>query len=120
MKIEFADNRITEYVNGQFYAKNTGEPVDVSAANAAEFLNAKHWLDGEFVNVFRPVGVTAKETAKADLSSTYPEGFPSADILSAAGFSHEAAILLTHEQLLEIKGIGEKSAEAILTFSTEK
>jgi ERCC4-type nuclease len=123
MRIEFADKRIQEYVNGQVHFKNDGSEINVSAANAEVFLNAKHWLDGEWQPVFIPVvGQTKKEQKEAgpELLATYPEGFPASEHLVAAGLSHSDAILLTREQLTELKGIGAKSADAILAFVEEK
>lgn len=120
MKIEFADERIKEYYNGPgFHVKNEGKPIEVTAATAGDFLNAKHWLDGEFVNVFQVVGMNKKEAKEANVIETYPDGFPHAKELAAKGFSHADAVLLSREQLedLKLKGVGPKGLDSILKFS---
>jgi len=128
MKIEFTDDRIKEFSQGMnFHLKNTGKPIDVSTANAADLLNAKVPPQdnpaapvSEWVNVFRLVGDAPKKAAdKKVMESTYPEGFPHAEILAKAGFAFEDARLLQKEQLIEIDGIGAKSADAILKFGKE-
>lgn len=116
MKIEFTDSRIKEYSQGVgFHLKNEGKPIDVSAANGAELLNAKHLLDGVQVNIFRLAESAPKRVSDARLiENTYPENFPHADILTKAGINHEAARMLNKEQLMEVNGIGEAKADAIL------
>lgn len=122
MKIEFADKRIQEYSQGMnFHLKNEGKPIDVSAANGADLLNAKHWLDGEFVNVFQAVGDAPKKKSEAKLmESEYPEGFPHSKALINAGFKHADVVLFDREALLQIQGIGEKAADAILDHVKEQ
>lgn len=123
MKLEFADDRINEYSNGPLHFMNDGSDIEVSAATASDLLNATHQVaPGEIVKVFKvaepPKKVEKKEERTA--FSTYPENFPSAALLAGAGLTHEEAILLDREQLMEINGVGEKSADAILEFLKEK
>ena len=72
MKLIFTDDRISEYKNGDFYAKNTGEPVEVSPAIADEILAATHRLDGAFVPVFelagadKPADESTEETEESE------------------------------------------------------
>lgn len=120
MKLEFADDRIQSYENGPLRYINDGSGIEVSAATASEMLNAKHLLDGEWVDVFRPADAKTKKAEAKGALATYPEGFPHADVLAKAGINHSEVVLFTREQLEEVSGIGPKSAEAILEFSKEK
>jgi hypothetical protein len=54
MKIQFADSRINEYSSGGFHAVNDGKPIEVGNNVGPDLLAAKHFLDGEFVNIFEP------------------------------------------------------------------
>ena len=124
MKIEFADERIKEFSQGMgFHLKNEGKPIDVSSANGSDLLNAKHWLDGEWVPTFRVVGEKPKKVADVKaLAADYPESFPHAEVLTKAGMAYADVIQLDSEQLagLKISGLGPKRIEEILAFSTEK
>jgi hypothetical protein len=120
MKLEFAVKDINEYSNGRLYFKNTGEPFDVSSNIVSDLLNAQHLVNGEFVNVFRPVGDPPdNKTETQEIMSGYPDGFPFADVLAKAGYRHQDVLALDRDQLVALKGIGEKSADAILDFSKE-
>jgi hypothetical protein len=121
MKLEFADERIKEFADGPLRLVNDGDPIDVSAATGGDLLKAKHWLDGQWVNIFKvaePDKKTDKE-AEQEAFATYPENFPSAEHLAKAGFKHEEALLLDREALLAVKGIGEKGADAVLALREE-
>lgn len=50
----------------------------------------------------------------------YPAGFPGRDALEAAKIPFETVKGLTLEQLVAVKGIGEKTAESILAFEPEE
>jgi hypothetical protein len=125
MQIKFSDSRIKEFSQGMnLHFKNDGKPIDVSAATAGDLLNHKQpppdnpaAPHAEWINTFEVVGATKKE-AKNYLA-TYPDGFPSAEKL-ANKYDYASALLLSKEQLMEIDGIGEKSADAIIEFSKEK
>jgi hypothetical protein len=123
MKIEFADERIKEYSQGMgFHLKNEGKPIDVSAANGSDLLDAKHSFDGgaTFVNIFKAVGSVPKKVADAKaMESEYPAGFPHMKALTGAGFKHAEVVQFDRAQLMEINGIGEKAADAILEFVKE-
>jgi hypothetical protein len=124
MKIEFADERIKEYSQGMgFHLKNEGKPIYVSSANGSELLNAKHWLDNEWVPTFKIVGEKPKKVADVKaLAAEYPETFPHADVLTKAGIAYADVIQLDSDQLagLKITGLGPKKLNEILAFSTEK
>jgi hypothetical protein len=119
MKIVFADERIREYKNGDFHAINDGEPIEAPPMLVTELLAATHPLEGEEVGVFVP----AKEQDDAPLATgkgEFPEGFPHAKVLEKLGFSYEEVLAMTREQLIDLKGIGDKGADAILEFGQEK
>ena len=120
MQIKFTDSRIKEFSDGLFYAKNDGDPIEVTQATARDYLNRKHFLDGEWVNVFEPVAMTKKAAKDANLIGTYPEGFPHADKLAAVGIAHQSAVIMNREQLMQVDKIGGKAADAILAFHKEK
>jgi predicted flap endonuclease-1-like 5' DNA nuclease len=64
-------------------------------------------------------GKVTKEV-KVEKASTFPDGFPHADLLTKAGFELEAVRLLSDEDLTNIEGIGPKSAEAVRAALEEK
>lgn len=113
MKLIFADKRITEYANGGLRFTNEGKPFEVAPEHVPVLLRSQHWLDGEFVDTFRPADENAKKAVAKELKAAYPPDFPHADKLAAAGISHAEVHALSPEQLVEIKGIGQRSAEAI-------
>lgn len=123
MRLQFANAEISEYAEGNFHVKNEGQTFEVDALLARELLFAKAAVaGGEFVNVFEPAvgepmppeGGTQSEETETD----YPEDFPAADVLTELGITHEEVLLLTREQLIDLKGIGPKTADAILAFHT--
>lgn len=121
MKLEFTkESGVTEYMNGPLHLVNDGKAIEVDGAVASDLLNARHLVDGEFVNVFRAVGEKVKVKDAKAMEASYPDNFPHADVLAKAGYAHADAILLSKEQLVEISGIGPKSADAIIDFSKEK
>lgn len=129
MKIEFTDKRFTEFSQGMgFHLKNEGKPIDVSAANGTELLNHKQPPPDnpaapkeEWINTFVAVGTKPKKVAdQKALLAGYPEGFPHAKELTAAGFAHSDAVLLDAEALTAIDKIGAKGAEKIIVFNQEK
>lgn len=119
MKIVFADKRINEYKNGEFHAINDGKPIDAPELLVSDLLAATVHLEGEEINVFVPAK-KQDEVPAEEAATDYPEGFPFADVLQKNGYTHADAIALSREQLVELKGIGEKSADAILAFHNEK
>lgn len=123
MKIEFSDERIKEYSQGMsFHLKNEGKAIDVSSANGATLLKAKHWLDGDWVPTFNIVSDSPKAAEVKTIVADYPENFPHAEALSKAGISHVDVLALNRDQLAELKisGLGPKRIDEILAFITEK
>ncbi|MEO8650496.1 MAG: hypothetical protein ABI539_15140 [Acidobacteriota bacterium] len=64
-----------------------------------------------------PDGDGAAEESENDLG--YPADFPSRDALITAEVPYETAINLNAEQLAEYKGIGPKTADAIVAYVAE-
>jgi hypothetical protein len=119
MKLEFADERITEFANGPLHLVNDGKPFEIDSETAPILLRSRHYLDGEYVDTFRPADKQTKKEVATIVEATYPDGFPHADKLVDAGLRFADLGGMTAEQLTELKGIGPKSAEEILAFGRE-
>jgi len=124
MKLRFAHEAINEFAEGNFSVRNDGQPFDAIGDLAAELLKKKTFVDGEgMVAVFEPAlatdnGQLTVDNAGAEESeSGFPEEFPAVEQLAAAGLSYEDVRLLNREQLIDIKGIGGKTADAILAIT---
>lgn len=123
MNIRFVNDDFREYSQGPFHFTNEGKPFEVRDSVLADELlhaRARIAIGGEMVNIFEPaVGASASDKATESLAAGYPEGFPSADALAAAGLSFEEVKLLNRDQLVALKGIGGKTADAILEHTKE-
>lgn len=123
MWLRFASEEIKGFSEGPFYWPNEGKPIEVDAVLGQELLWKKHFLDGEMVPVFvvsSESGESLEGQESPESLESYPEEFPSAEVLAGAGFSYEEALLLDRDQLIEIKGIGPKSADAILEWESDR
>lgn len=78
MKIKFADPRINEYSSGGFSVVNDGTPIEIASADLAkDLLEAKHFLDGEFVPIFeRAEGQSAEPAEPVHVNEPADENEP--------------------------------------------
>lgn len=97
-----------------------GSTIEVSDERFANFLVSEYGLvevDRREVKADDPQPPTADETEPPTVDAEdYPEGFPGREALVEANVPFATARSLSAEQLVEYKGIGAKTADAIVEF----
>jgi hypothetical protein len=124
MKVVFSSKKINEYSNGPFHVMNDGEPIELPSAFAADVLAATQFIDGEEVNVFVPAKDQSDDSKDhpdetPNAADEFPENFPSVSVFRKLGLTYADVRLLDRDQLIGLKGIGEKAADAVLDFTDE-
>lgn len=97
-------------------AKNAPEFVtvgDFQAHKEREFFVVE---DRKFADFIISEGYGIEEGEKIEDVSDLPDEFPSRDVFVGVGLSLEQIKSLDKTGLLELKGVGEKTADAVLTF----
>lgn len=108
----------TEWRNGNIYYKNEGAVITVDRFRGERMLK-QICFDrfGTEYKVFVLVSDKDDESEAVkepiEINVAFPEGFPQKDLLIDAGWTAERLKSIDRAALLEIQGIGPKSADAI-------
>lgn len=104
-----------EYVEQGYHSTELplGKTIEVKDRLFADWLVREYGLED-----LTPPAVSDEEETEAEGSpaSDYPEDFPGREVLIENNISIDTAKSSTKEQLVALKGIGEKTADAILEY----
>lgn len=94
-----------------------GSTVETTDPQIADWLVSEWGLkEISRETIEKPVEEPAEDVPTPDLSAEYPEDFPSREALIEANVPFETVKTLDAEQLVGYKGIGAKSAAAIVDY----
>jgi hypothetical protein len=115
-----AEPKAESVSHGNFDADLTpGETIETSDERIANWLKADYDLKEtgrEEVKAAEPAPEETPETPAEDLAAGYPEDLPGREALIAAEVPVSTVRSLTAEQLAGYKGIGPKTADAIVEY----